>query len=497
MTDAERNIGGRMAKGAAWMVGVRLFDRMIGLISTIILARLLLPADFGVVALAMSIIAVLEIWAEFGFDLALIRDQKAERRHYDTAWTLTFLRGVVVAVLIALTAGQMAVFFNEPAIEQVMYALAAVSLIEGCQSIRIVDFRKDLNLHKEFWFLMTARVLQFVVTIVLAYLWRDYWALVAGILVSRATRLLLSYIMAPYRPRFTLSAFSELFGFSKWVVVNSVLNFVNTRLDTFVIGRVNGVSSLGIYSMAYEVSNMATTELVWPISRALFPGFSKLQDNPKALVKAYNMSLATIVMFALPVTVGIGLTAEYFVPLLLGDRWLPVIPIMEVLVIYGGLRVSLANTGGLYLALGRPYLNTVMALSNLVVLAPTMIWAVQKYGPIGAAWSLVAAAIPMVVLMFVFNRRFLGTRVIDTLFALIRPIVAAALMAAVVFTLKKWLPVSADLGVLVPNLVGLVLAGVLVYIGTVAIMVRFSRAESTPEAVILDSILAKIARHRR
>jgi lipopolysaccharide exporter len=320
---------------------------------------------------------------------------------------------------------------------------------------------------------------------------------VAGILVNRSTRLLLSYVMAPYRPRFTLSAFSELFGFSKWVVVNSILNFANSRLDTFVIGRVSGVSSLGIYSMAYEVSNMATTELVAPISRALFPGFSKLQDNPQALVKAYNMSLATIVMFALPVTVGIGLTAEYFVPLLLGDKWLLVIPIMEVLVIYGGLRVSLANTSGLYLALGRPYLITVMSLSNLVVLAPTMIWAVQKFGPIGAAWSLVAGAIPMVVLMFVFNRLYLGTRVIDTVFTLIRPIVAAALMAAVVYTLKKWLPVSADWGALVPNLMGLILAGVSVYVGTLAIMVRFSRAESTPEAVILDFVRAKISRRRR
>jgi len=504
MTDADGNIGGRMAKGAAWMVAVRLFDRMIGLISTVILARLLFPADFGVVALAMSIIAVLEIWAEFGFDLALIRDQKAEQRHYDTVWTLTFLRSVIVAMLIAATAGHMSAFFNEARIESVMYALSAATLIEGCQSVRIIDFRKNLDLHKEFRFLMIARVAQFVVTIVAAYLWRDYWALVAGILVNRSTKLMLSYLMAPHRPRFSLSGFSDLFGFSKWVVINSLLTFFNTRLDTFVIGRVSGVSSLGIYNMAYEVSNMATTELVWPISRALFPGFSKLQDRPSELVKAYNMSLSIIVLIALPVTVGIGLTAEYFVPLMLGQKWLLAIPVMQVLVIYGGLRVLIANTGALYLALGRPYLISIMGASNLVVLAPAMIWAVQAYGTIGAAWAVVAGSVPVVVLMFVFNRRFLGTGFLATLSLNIRPVIGAFLpvigaflMSVTVLFLETQMPVSEDPWILALSLAGLAGAGGAVYISSVLLMARRSRTDATAESLVASAVSAKFSRRGR
>lgn len=486
-----------MAKGAVWMVAMRLIDRLVGFASTIILARLLLPADFGLVALATTAIAVLDIWAEFGFDLALIRNQKAERRHYDTAWTLMALRGLIVGLLILASADWVARFFAEPRVEYVLYALAAMSLIEGCQSIRVVDFRKDLELHREFGFLMTARVVQFAVTVGLAFAWRDYWALVAGILANRSTRLVASYVLAPYRPRPTLSAFGELFGFSKWVVVNSLLNFATNRLDTFVVGRVSGVGALGIYNMAYEVSNMATTELVWPISRALFPGFSKLQDSREELVKSYNMSLALIVLIALPVTVGIGLTSEYIVLLLLGAKWAPAVPVMQVLVIYGGMRVLLANTGGLYLALGRPYLIAAMALANLAVLAPMMIWLVGLYGPLGAAWAVVSGAVPMIVLMFVFNRRFLGTRFHQTVLLTLRPVAGAALMAASVLALKSALPETEAPFALAAQLALLAGVGGAVYVSAVLLLARFSAAEPTPESLVARLVMSRFRRGRK
>ena len=484
MTEGSGGIGRRMAKGAAWMVAVRLIDRSIGLVSTVILARLLVPADFGVVALAVSVIAVLEIWAEFGFDLALIRDQKAERRHYDTAWTLMVLRGLIVAAAISASAGQMALFFDEPRIESVLYALALMSLIEGCQSIRVVDFRKNLEMHREFRFLMTARVVQFIATIVFAYLWRDFWALVVGILANRGTRLVLSYWMAPYLPRLTLSAFSELFGFSKWVVVNSLLNFVTTRLDTFVIGRISGVSSLGIYSMAYEISNLATTELVWPISRALFPGFSRIADHPEELARTYNLSLSVIVLAALPVTAGIALTADYFVPIVLGNKWLAAIPIMQVLALYGGLRVIIANTGSLYLAVNKPFLISIMAAANLAILAPAMVWLIQLYGPIGAAWAVVAGSLPMIVLMFVFNQIHVGIRFSETLLFLVRPLCACALMIAGLLALRDLLPPSSEFFENLWRLLVLVAVGAALYVAAIAVTWRLMRHQLGAEPIV-------------
>lgn len=490
------NVGRRMAKGAVWMVAVKMADRSIGLISTLILARLLVPADFGLVALATSIIAILGIWSEFGFDMALIRDQEASPAHYDTAWTLTFLRGVIVAAAIWIFADHIAAFFNEPRIVPVLYLLSLMSVMEGLQSIRTVDFRKNLELHKEFNFLMIARVAQFVVTITLAFLWQDWWALVGGILTNRVLRLGLSYWMAPYRPRLTFAEFGDLFNFSKWMVFNSIFTFLSSRLDAFVLGRMNGVSQLGLYNMAYEISNMATTELVWPISRAVFPGFAKIAHIREELVKYYNRSLSLIVLIALPATVGIAMSAPYFVPLALGDKWLETIPLMQVLAIYGCIRVVQASTVSMYYAVDKPYLATALSGTTLVVLAPTMIWLVGLYGALGAAWAVVIGSVPPFMLMIFFNARLLQISVYRSFLNVLRPLLSAAVMYGALTTLHSAMPPSASYGVLTLQVLAFVAAGVVVYTGSLFVFWRVLKIGEGAEDDLYDFLIEKLRRQK-
>lgn len=497
MADHDANVGRRMAKGAAWMVAMKLADRSIGLISTLVLARLLVPADFGLVALATSIIAILGIWSEFGFDLALIRDQTASDRHYDTAWTLTVMRGTIVAAAIWLSADYLALFFDEPRIVDVLYALSVMSLVEGLQSIRVVDFRKNLELHREFRFLMSARAVQFVVTIVLAYLWRDYWALVCGILTSRIVRLVLSYFMAPYRPRFTFAGFGDLFGFSKWIVFNSMFSFVSMRLDAFVLGRVTGVGPLGLYNMAYEISNMATTELVWPISRAVFPGFAKVAHVKDELVRYYNQSLSLIVLIALPATIGIALSAPYFVPLALGEKWLGTIPLMQVLAIFGCIRVVQASTVSLYYAVNRPQLAVALSGTNILVLVPAMIVLVVNFGAMGAAWALVIGSVPTLLLMIWFNSRLLAISVRGSARHVLRPILAAAVMLAILQALSTEMPPSADYGILALQIVAFVATGLVAYVGSLLVFWRVLGIGDGAEEMLFSFIISKMPRLRR
>lgn len=480
-----------MAKGAVWMVGVKLADRSIGLVSTLLLARLLVPEDFGLVALATSIIAILGIWSEFGFDLALIHDQSATRSHYDTAWTLTVIRGAIVAAGIGLSAEYLTAFFDEPRLKPVLYALSAITLIEGLQSVRIVDFRKNLELHREFRFLMSARVVQFVVTVSLAFLWQDYWALVCGILTSRSVKLILSYVMAPYRPRLTVAKFGDLFRFSKWIVFNSVFSFVSMRLDAFVLGRVSGVAPLGLYNMAYEISNMATTELVWPISRAVFPGFAKVAHARQELVKFYNQSLSLIVLIALPATVGIALSAPYLVPLALGENWLGTIPLMQILAMYGCIRVVQASTTSLYYAVSRPELATALSGLNLLVLAPAMYLLVSRYGATGAAWAVVVGSIPPFLLTIYFNSRLLSISVLGSGRHVIRPILAAGVMFAVLQGLAHEMPPATDYAILSLQVLAFVGAGVIAYIGGIVFFWRVAKIGTGSEQVVWDLLMEK------
>jgi O-antigen/teichoic acid export membrane protein len=155
---------GEITRGAAWMVLFRLCDRSIGVVSTTILARLLLPADFGLVAMAMSIIALLEMAMSFSFEIALIQKSNPERDYYDTAWTLNVLSALAGACVTAALAHLVASFYADPRLVAVLLAIAATWLVTGFENVGTVNFRRRMDFAVEFRFMAAKRIIAFVVT---------------------------------------------------------------------------------------------------------------------------------------------------------------------------------------------------------------------------------------------------------------------------------------------------------------------------------------------
>ncbi len=463
-------LGHRIATGATWIVLQRLAVRIIGLISTVILARLLVPADFGLVALATTMLAVLETLLELGFDLALIQKQSADRSQYDTAWTLSIARGVLTALLFVAAAYPLADFYNDPRLATVVMWLAAIALMSGFQNIGIVEFRMELQFEREFRLLVISKVAAFIVTLALAWHWRDYRALVAGIITGKAVAFLLSYTMHPYRPRLSLKGATPFLHFSKWLLVNNLIVLIRQRMDTFVVGKMSSATALGHYTVAYEISNLATTELIWPISRALFPGFAKMQGNPARLADGFVASLGIMFFLGAPLAVGVGLVAEHIVRIFLGAQWMPVVPLIQVLSLYGFLNLPVANGQAIYLAIGRPDLITWRGLPSVIVLPPALIGGVYYLGPVGAAWGLVLSAAIGLVVHFWLIKRQLTVTAKGIVGALWRPSVALCAMAAVVLVIDRAWPDEETLtSDLIQTLI-LVIAGALTYFGTVALL---------------------------
>ena len=195
---AEADLWHRMVKGATGMAFQRMAIRLIGLVSTIVLARPLLPADFGVVALATGLAAILDSLLELGFDLALIQNQSDGRARYNTAWALSVLRGLFTALILLVGAVPMAALYEDARVADVMYWLALVAAISGFQNIGIVEFRKELRFDREFNLLIWIKAAGFVTTLTLAWMWRDCHALIAGILVAKTAAVVLSYTMHPH-----------------------------------------------------------------------------------------------------------------------------------------------------------------------------------------------------------------------------------------------------------------------------------------------------------
>ena len=391
----------RVAKGTAWVIAWRLATRNIGLVSTLILVRVLEPADFGLIAIATGVIASVDALSAIGVQEALIRDRNRDRALYDTGFALSLARGLITAVLVALLAWPAANFFHEPRLAVVFLALAAGVIVSSVENVGIVDFRRDLDFRKEFDLQFRTRVIGVIVTVGSALIWHSYWALVAGLLASRVARLIMSYTMSDYRPRLSLKAWDRIAGFSAWSWVASILGRIEERADNVVVGHYLGTEAAGMLSVGTEIGRLPTTELLEPLSRALFPGFAEAMETKATKTALFLETIGLGMLVALPAGVGISLVAHPMVNVTLGARWVQVVPLIEIVgpvstaSIFGIVGGTLLIAQGLML---QTVAITAAAAVSRVVLLIVGVW---TYGLIGAA---IAAGLSLLIMQGVVLR---------------------------------------------------------------------------------------------
>lgn len=483
------NINQRMAKGIFWMVCARLMDRSIGIVSTLILARLLVPGDFGLVAMATAIAGILDLLGAFSFDFALIQKAKAETRHYNTVWTFNVIFGIFCALGLIILAGPAAGFYHEPRLTEVMYVLSFSYIVSGFSNVGVVNFRKEMAFRQEFVFNFLKRIITFVATMTAAFLFKSYWALVIGMSVGRLVGVILSYLMSSYRPTFTLSASKELFHFSKWLLLNNFLYFLLHDGCTFIIGRIFGVTELGIYTVAYEISNLPTTELVAPINRVTFPGFSKMATVAE-MSSAYLKIMGIITLMIVPVGVGLAAVAEPLILVALGEKWTNAIPLIQILALYGAIGATQGNNSTVWMALGRPRDLTINVMMFLAVLFPSLYWFISKFGIVGAGYAYLAAVLPTVVYGQLRMRSLLQFHWADLRDVVWRPVVATVLMFFAVRAIDHNLAHLAPIVRLVCESIW----GALWYSGTVLLLWALSRRPIGAEQFCLDRVTSFFSR---
>ena len=238
-------------------------------------------------------------------------------------------------------------------------------------------------------------------TVSLALWLRNYWALAAGIVTARVVNLALSYHMHAYRPRLGLSRFREGFHFAKWLLLGNIMLLLYKRADIFILGRLVSSQLLGLYSMAHEIANLASTELVTPISRVLLPGYARIMHDSEALRRAFLDGFALILALGVPCAAGLGLAADPLVRVALGDRWLGSITLIQILAIYAVATVARGNVATLLLALGQTRLLTVQTVAGVALMAPSFYLATLHYGLSGGA--LAAGLIHMLFFLVTLN----------------------------------------------------------------------------------------------
>ncbi|WP_305822825.1 lipopolysaccharide biosynthesis protein [Massilia brevitalea] len=467
----------KIARGAVWMVAFKFLDRGIGLISTLILARMLVPEDFGLVAMSMILIAAMQLLVSFSFDVQLIQNPKADTSHFNTAWTFNVVFASVCGLALAGLAIPAAAYYDEPRLENILYVLALGFAIQGFSNIGTVKFQREMRFDKEFRFLLSKRLATLVVTIPLAFIMRNYWALVLGQLAGTILSVTQSYVVSTYRPRLSLAARGEMFHASKWLVVNNVIQFVNNRSAQFIIAHYSTPAWLGVQAISTEIATLPTTELVAPINRAAFPGYARAAHDLELLRDSFLKVISSIALFSIPAGIGICVIADVLVPAALGWKWLAAIPLIQILAMHGVIKAVQTNITYVYLALNRPRLITIVSTVQAVIMVALLVPAVKYYGVIGASWTYLATAIVMIPVNQSMVARCLDLGWTTFCRQLVRPLLASLVMGGAVLAVKSQLQLRH--GVTLDYIVALAVCltmGTLVYALTLYLLWRLAKS---------------------
>lgn len=437
------SLGSRTLNAGVWAGVLSLSTRLLRLVRTLVLARLLAPADFGLFGIAVIALAVMESLTRTGFSGALVQREGDIDSHLNTAWTTSLVRGFGLGLILFFGAPLVGQFFDSDAAVPLVRALALVPVIGGMTNIGVVYFDKELLFRERFMFRSVPRIAELIVSVGFAIWTRSVWALVLGQIAAEVARVIASYTSHLYRPHFQFvgQRFKELFGFGIWVSANGILTYLMLNLDDIVVGRIMTPEDLGLYQMAFTITTLLAVEINSVINHVTFPAFSKLQSKPLVLRVAYVEVIQLVAFIAIPVAMGMWFVGPVAVEYLLGAKWIGLLPAYGPLLIWGLARSIGGTAGPLFAAIGRPSVNTAVYAASTVALAIVIGPFTTRWGIAGASWATVAAAVAFLLHLVIAARR-LTTGWVQPVRALAIPTLSAAAMLAVLQVVALVVPNS-------------------------------------------------------
>ena len=433
MSQSGGSLSQRVARAGFWAVALQAVLRLFNIAKTIVLARLLVPGDFGLMGIALVVMTLLDTFTKTGFRAALVQRQGDVRPYLDTTWTVELLRRLVLAVILILAAPFIAKFFDTPPATLIIRVLAISTLLGGLTNVGIVYFEKDLQFQKRFTFQLAETMAATGVAIGMAIALHNVWALVYGELAGTAVRLIGSYVLHPYRPRPQLdwAKAKQLYQFGRWVLAVHIIVFLALKLDSIVIGKLLGPIALGLYQIADRISDLVQ-EAGSAIGTVAFPAYSKVQSDSIRVRYAYHQLVEVACSVALPLSTAVVLLAPDFTRLVLGQQWLAAVPAMQVLGVAAGVKAIEATGGPLLWAAGLPRLDFQKNLLRAVLLAifiyPFILW----WGIVGAALAILIATCSTLPFHIMYTRTTLQSGIGDVVKPLLLPAILSGVLGATV-----------------------------------------------------------------
>lgn len=410
------SLGKRVRAGLTWILSSSLLGELIRFARSVVLARLLLPEDFGLFGMALTMAAALNALTTIGLSQTVVSykfENNAElKAHLDTAWSAELIRSLVITLLLSAAAFPMSRFYGQAQLTLIIPVLALTIFIQGFQNIGLTLLRKQLSFARIFWYELVTNVVGFAITIGLALVMRSVWALAIGLLLTSVLSTVLSYIFHSYRPKlaFEKLALRRALKVGKFTLVIAVAAYVTNMADNVMVGRLLGTNALGNYSLAFNISSAPFSVLVYAIAIVLFPAYAEITAERRerlaqAFIKVFNVASLLLIMIAAP----LFLLAEDLVALLFGGKWINAGPVLRILALTIPLRGLAQIIATLFVSLNRQKQLAIGRVLEAVVFLAALYPLIKAFGLTGAAWAgLIAYGVACVNRFVALNRLIPG-----------------------------------------------------------------------------------------
>lgn len=455
-------------KGVIWSAIESWGNRAITFVVFFLLARLLSPEVFGLVALASVFLAFIQIFLDQGFSSAIIQRKDLEPEHLDTAFWVNLAISVFLTTLSILSADWVSALFKEPALTPVLRWLSLSFLFSAFISVQQALFQRKLAFNILAKRSLIATAISGIVGVTMALRGMGVWSLVGQQLSNSLVQVLILWGVSDWRPGFRVSKrhFRDLFSFGINIMGSSFFNFFNRRSDDFLIGYFLGATALGYYSVAYRLLLIASDLLTTTISKVTLPTFSKMQAEPERLRNTLYLAVHITCLIAFPGFLGIAAMAPEIVRVVFGEVWLPSIPVMQILNLIGPLYACFYFNGPLMMAVGKPSwklkLDCLQAICNLTAFAISVRWGITAVAAAYIIRSYLTAPLSIWLI-----QKLIRVNVLTYLRQGVTPLVGTLVMLIAIFAVRYFLnPLFGTLEVLIAS----TLAGVTVYLATVLLI---------------------------
>jgi O-antigen/teichoic acid export membrane protein len=418
------SVSHRTATASIWTISGKFLARLLDFVSLLVLARLLSPADFGIVAIATSILVIVEAILDLPLTQALVRVASPSERMFATAFTLSLIRGTAISLLMIIIAWPMALIYDDPRLFSLVAVVSIAPAMRGVISPRMVVFMQRFDFRREFALDLIAKGSTLIFGVGVALATDSYWGLAIGAVAGPTAATIVSYIFAPMRLKLSLSEWKHFQDMIGWNTISQVLNSLNWQMDRLLLPRFTSLSTYGAFSVADNLAGIPYQTFVGPLMRPLMAAFSNVSDRDKQIT-AYLKATNAIMVVAAPILLVIIFLAEPILRIVVGEKWAFAAPILQWLCIASLIGLPTTIMPPLVMVLDKTRYVALRMFAEFAVRAPVTVLGVVMFGLDGALAARAIAAVVAYVVCLAITWKLIGVSIGAQLYAFIRPLAAS------------------------------------------------------------------------